>query len=63
MHGGHYEIEIDQWTYVVPDRAILPAAPNPSGRAVVCYSCDTGPLDGKEDHSELFVLSRQQALS
>ena len=63
MHGGHYEIEIDQWTYVVPDRAILHAAPNPSGKAVVCYSYDTGPLEPTEDPLRIFCFVPPATLS
>jgi hypothetical protein len=38
IRGGHFEITIDGWPYVVPDAAILQRVENPTGEAVVCYS-------------------------
>jgi hypothetical protein len=63
MRGGHYEIEIDQWTYVVPDQAILHPAPNPTGKAVVCYSYDSGPLEVMEDSLRISCFVPPETLS
>jgi gentisate 1,2-dioxygenase len=38
VRDGHYEIKVDDWTYVVPDTSVLRAANNPFHKAVVCYS-------------------------
>ena len=61
LRDGHYEVEIDHWPVVIPDRAILHAVPNPYGKAVVCYSYDIGPPEydigspGKPPHDPLRV--------
>jgi hypothetical protein len=39
--NGHFEITIDGWRYVVPDKNVLWHTPNPTGEAVVCYRYDT----------------------
>jgi hypothetical protein len=38
VRNGHYEIKIDDWTYVVPEASIIHTINNPFNKAVVCYS-------------------------
>jgi hypothetical protein len=38
IRNGHFEVKLDGWPYVVPDKAVLHRADNPTGEAVVCYS-------------------------
>jgi hypothetical protein len=38
VRNGHYEIKIDDWTYVVPEPSIIHTTNNPFHKAVVCYS-------------------------
>lgn len=37
-NGGHFEVIVDGWKYIVPDAVVVQADDNPTGRAVVCYS-------------------------
>ena len=38
IQGGHYEVEIEAWRYVVPTETIIQGLANPTGRAVACYT-------------------------
>ena len=35
---GQYEVNIEGWRYVVPPGVIIRGLPNPTGRAVACYT-------------------------
>ncbi len=38
IENGDYEVTIDDFVYVVPKPAVIPSVPNPTGKAVACYT-------------------------
>jgi hypothetical protein len=38
VQDGRYEVEIEAWRYIVPTETIIEGLPNPTGRAVACYT-------------------------
>ena len=41
IRDGYYEVEIDGYRYAVPREAIVGGIPNPTGKAVACYTFST----------------------
>ena len=38
IRDGHYKVVIDGFTYTVPRAVVVPGIPNPTGKAVACYT-------------------------
>ena len=57
IRDGHYEVDIEGWSYVVPPGVIIRGIANPTGKAVICYTYEVfkpppppgTPLDSSQD--------------
>ena len=59
IKDGHYQVQIDDWTYTVPPERIISGIVNLTGRAVVCYTYGSFGLPssvGPQDFVEILCF-------
>ena len=71
IRNGNYEVTIQGFVYVVPSKTVIFGIPNPTGKAVTCYTFSefklpAGPNDpvrGPQDVAEILCFIPPRPLS